>query len=156
VEEGGGAFMNTVINVLFHKRTFCTKLSGCHLLKKMLAILEIKLLVACFYKLISFSKKKQNLRVTSLCDIQVKDGLADCPSSVWSGTFGWELRVCQEFCSNVSYLNILTHPPRTMKRVITTTDVDLEMTYVLLYCCFCHSEDGHLSGRNMSLVTIHS
>jgi hypothetical protein len=45
---GGGAFMNTVINVLFHKGTFCTKLSGCHLFKKLFAIVEIKLLVACF------------------------------------------------------------------------------------------------------------
>jgi hypothetical protein len=82
--------MNTVINVRFHKRRiFCTQLGGCHLFKKMLAIVEIKLLVARFLNYFPLVRRSRtSLYVTSLCDIQVRDGLADCPDSVWNGTFG--------------------------------------------------------------------
>jgi len=74
--SGGGSFMNTKINVRFHKRrTFCTQLSGCHLFKKLLAIVEIKLLFARFLKLLSFSKKKQNFSV--------------CRIPLWYTSKGW-------------------------------------------------------------------
>lgn len=87
--------MKTVINVRFHKRrTFCTQLSGCHLFKKMLAIVEIKLLVARFLNYFPLVRRSgTSLCVTSVCDIQVKAWTGELPKFCleWNDWLGAEI-----------------------------------------------------------------